>query len=273
MHVVRKSNLLKNCFIIPIHPEKYEYAYNLVKGNIPFFTYFIFTNRDEYEKFEMKHIFGNMFEKIILEDFGINLKMSREEGIITAKKFYALKTIYNSAKFENLIVIDAETEFLNKDIDKIERNIELVLSSNIIPCIYENSHSELVIGNSINVLPESWREKLLELTMQKKLSHWFTQGIPIYQKKYLKEFFETLGDFEKKLNFWTFDYVIFYLFLAYRRYTFLVNQGEICIFDNIGNLRENYVQLCVQKIVFEREKDKFINDNHSAFVIYALDRK
>jgi hypothetical protein len=269
---------MKYCFLIPIHPPKYNFTYNLIDENfIPFDTYFIFTNQHEYSLFLKKEIFEtDKYKKIILDiDCKVDLSWMhpRDNGIINAKKLHALNYIYRQTDYDAYLVIDTEVRFLNKN-NQPEKIIKSIIDSKIIPCAYNGSHAQTIISNSMLPLPAEWKPKLNELTLDMKLCHWFHESMPIYPRKYLDEFFEILGpSIEKRVNFWSFDYVIFYLFLAYKGYVTLEKYDNY-LFDKLGVYSHNpkYFRVWIPPIEYKNNSEEFDSNLNSVFAITQLDR-
>ena len=100
-------NKNKIAFIIPIHPPKFEFIYNLIKKintiNKCYDIFLVFSNETEYKSFKYK----NQFKIIILP------RMYKRNSIVTYKKFYALNFLKN--KYLYYIVCDSEIDIIEKN--------------------------------------------------------------------------------------------------------------------------------------------------------------
>lgn len=135
------------------------------------------------------------------------LRVTRDQGIINIKKFYALKRLQNDYKFS--IVVDSESELIKgvnlmKICEEFYENKILLANKTRCECDFINAQSK-----------KFFPPKRLE---NDELYFWFNQPC-IYKNDYLNEFWREFGchnlkDF-LKLNFYSFDFLIYGYFLLY----------------------------------------------------------
>lgn len=130
-------------------------------------------------------------------------------------------------------------------------------------------------GAAMSMLPGEWGVRLSEMTNGKRFLAWFT-NVPVYERKYLGEFFEVLGeDFYKKVTYHSFDYVIYYLFLAYKGYVSFervdVGLEYYPRADKFKEISEKYPLLWVTNRIYAGDPEYFGAHPH-VFMIFHLDR-
>jgi hypothetical protein len=207
----------------------------------------------------------------------------RHNSWINSKKLLGLKYINEQFDYEYIIICDSEIKFLKKNIDYYSL-IKSVCDKAII--LGTDLNGECNIIQSINskcisVLPNEWHNTLIEITNNKTFLAWFS-NIPIYEKKYLSEFFDTLGiNFIYKLSYFSFDYVIYYLFLCYKGYWKLQNikeygysDGLECSIDEkmFKDVSSKFPLLWVSNRIYIKCVDYIENKNCNVFIIFHLDR-
>ena len=179
------------------------------------------------------------------------------------------------------IICDAEIMFLNKKgtyeaIKKVCQRAEIMGTE----LIGDTEPVQTINQQSIRVLPYEWRQELKALTNHYRFIAWWS-NIPVYERKYLPEFFKILGsNYLGKLNFYSFDHVIYYLFLVYRGYwkfcpiekyghsVVLECSPYLNVFKDVSKhfplLWVNY-QTYVQDLMYFQE-------NPDVFMVFHLDR-
>ncbi len=278
-----------SCFLIPVHPKHYEYVYAIIRQqNCPFPIYFCFTDRKDYSTFEMKDALkSSQYHAIIIEDL-IRLDHETRQSFdrvgswINVKKLLGLKFIFKNTSFDHILIVDAEIRFIVPSINPSAMLYELFVqksvSSKVIIGTDLNGRSEVVQSinlSSMSVLPSNWLPRLSMLTNNGQFLAWWT-NVPIYERKYLKDFFNMIGDdFVDKLVYRSFDHVIYYLFLAFRGYISFINvpyglepSPYLSHFQEVYN---SYPLLWVNNKIYSKHKDWFI-DKPDIFMVFHLDR-
>ena len=214
--------------IIPIHPKHYNLIYNLIditskksENNIDIFL--IFSNEYDYNIFDKK----DFIKKIILPPTNTN-------NIVTYKKFYALETLKNQAKYDYFIVCDAEitiipenfnrTNILNK-INKIYEN-KLVYAGKV-----DNNQVERIIKDSASIFINNDVDELKNITYNFQLYYWWSD-LPVYKREHLTDFFSKIC--YNNIDWYHFDHKI------YLNYLILYHKFNIL---NISNLINHYWSL------------------------------
>jgi hypothetical protein len=209
----------KSCFLAPIHSAKFNYALNLIRSYNEFFDddhfYLVFASEDAEKEF--KNLDNSLkFRSIIYE----HRDASPDEGIISLKKFYGLKKVFDTTDFNNVAVIDVDTLFIKyKNYDELfERyNSDITLYSN-----KTNAVTKIIVELYNRLFNETDREKIKGILSGNKYFWW--NEIPIYDRKKYLEFYDYLdigNKFPNKLTIHDFDYIIYVYFLFVKDYAIL----------------------------------------------------
>ena len=205
----------KICFIMPIYPPHFRYANAFVRS---FFSFsfdlqadlaFVFTDKNEAQMFKHTNFTG-YYKSLILPKY---LRVSRDNGIINIKKFYALKKLYKI--YEYLIVVDSESEFVKN-----------VCLQNLCDDFYAQKRlfGNATICDASKIKNES-KKFFANIATTKAIPNddlyfWFNQPC-IYKGAFIEEFFHTanlqcLTDL-LNLNFFSFDFYVYgYFLLLYK---------------------------------------------------------
>jgi hypothetical protein len=297
----------KICFLIPIYPPHYNYLtfLNDLSEEHTFTIIFISTySRDkvlliDYLKENVKTSFNNI-DYIVLEENNNISKLIHtfydSKKIITIKKFYGLYHIINNKKydFHYIACIDSEIQFINAE--NIYGKFKLYCDRRI--AISGDTTIRNPVHNFLDVIhdecikfikTEEEKKVIQEHTKKGKLFFWFSD-INIYDVKILSKFFNyiefddnyvTFEKFINKLNFMSFDYVIyFYYCILYHNYRLLcmsdynikrnwsLEAAPYQIYDEVKKLM-NYTTNMVVKNCYTRNLEKFKNDE--PILLYHLD--
>lgn len=261
------------CFIMPIYPPHFGYANAFVRS---FFRFgfdlqadlaFVFTDKNEAQMF--KHInFNGYYKSLILPKY---LRVSRDNGIINIKKFYALKKLHKS--YEYLIIIDSESEII--------KNIHL---KNLCDEFYAQKRlfGNATICDASKIKNES--KKFFAPFVATKaipnddLYFWFNQPC-IYKGAFIEEFFRAtnlnrLIDL-LNLNFFSFDFYVYgYFLLLYK--DFQIENVEVVAdwgFLELTDFKpqsEKFKQFCFYQCNFYLQ-DRLNNDK--LFLIIQKDKQ
>ena len=277
------------CFLIPVHPKHYHYVYDIMNKSydVPFVCYILFTNRGEYELFGLKYVFGEeegKFRALFLEDLCALRDMwgefDRARSWINVKKLLGVRHLYRTTEFASILVVDAEVTFIPQK-EGVSHEALVKMSCDR-ACIIGTEHNgdapiiQKINHNAMSVLPRDWYDRMCELTNSRRFLAWFT-NIPIYERKYLGEFFEAVGeDFVRKLTYHSFDHVVYYLFLAYKGYVTLdrVDVGLECYphIDKFVQISGKYPILWVTNRIYINDPEYFMRHPHT-FIVFHLDRR
>ena len=220
------------CFIIPIHPPKYDLAYNLIKSynNLYGFNdlYCVFSSESD------KIIFDNKFD--IKYNF-IIIPPFHGEGIINFKKIWALNYIFEKTLYSIAAVIDCDSIFIKK-IDYEKEFKKILFSKTIYASLSKN---EYICSSSLSFFNEEDKNKILKnIKIEDNfLYFWFNQ-IPIYSKNEFLKMFKYLNLSEKIYNIkWAdFDFILYVYFLITQNLIFIkkINTNNIT--------QDSYLESC-----------------------------
>jgi hypothetical protein len=297
----------KICFLIPIYPPHYNYLtfLNDLSEEHTFTIIFICTySRDKALLIDclretVKTSFSNIDYIVLQENHNISKLIhifdDSKKGIITIKKFYGLYHIINNEKydFHYIACVDSEIQFINaKNIyDKFklycDRRIAICGDTTIRSHVHnflDTIHDECIKF----IKTEDEKKAIQEHTKEGKLYFWFSD-INIYDVKILPDFFNYIEfddtptrfvTFLSKMNFMSFDYVIyFYYCILYHNYRLLcmadynikrnwsLEAAPYQIYDEVKQLM-NYTTNMVIKNCYTRNLDKFKGDE--PILVYHL---
>jgi hypothetical protein len=279
-----------------VWPPHYHYLsfLNNLADNLEFDLYLILSYNDDLIKLKSLN-YKNVYKTIVLEEFvGKSIidnflnKPIEEQGIITFKKYFALDLL--KEKYEYLATCDSEIEFVSCDFvnEKFKNFCErkIIIGSTV--------DSPINVVNPFEILPQS---KLIEVVEKinktsaalfneeeiERISKfnfrfyfWFSD-IPVYDSKILIDFFNHINfnetqyeNFIKKLNYYTFDFIIYaYYCLMYKDYKTLnikdygisrnwsLESMPYDIYEEILKLK--YEPMCVIYNTYLENKDKLKN--------------
>lgn len=211
------ESINKSCFLAPIHIDKFEYGYNLVKTYNDLFNdcniYLVFSNQEYFDTFNKIYNDKNIKYRSIIytDEYDPFLK-----GIITLKKWFGLNYIYKNTDNQNVAVIDVDYLFIKKvdynllfhqylNNKKIHANFIKDESSNYI---------KNIIISCVKFFKESDQKTLSHLTHNFKLYFWFN-NICIYNKELYLKFLEYIN-YEKikhEISWFDFDYIVYCYYL------------------------------------------------------------
>jgi len=262
-------------FIIPIHPPKFHFIYNLTKKlniiNKCCDIVLIFSNENEYNKF----IYKDEFKTIILPP---NYKTN---NIVTFKKFHALNILKQNYSY--YIVCDSEIDIIDENFtyENILMKINEFYNSKKI-FSGESSNCQKIIQTSCNIFKSTDdKNKLKKLTKDYKLYYWWSD-LPVYKGSHLDDFFSKIN-YDMNFVWHHFDHKIYLNYLVlYYNFKF-INITPIIGIEwslesykdkNINNLeilkKHSYTFSWIVPWLFNKHK-KYIMKNGS-FLLYHLDR-
>ena len=304
------NNDNKVCFLIPIIEPHYKYLnfINNINSNYKFSIYFVSTTIIEREnlkiylkRYKKNKIYKNLMH-ICLEDNllikkYINDFNSKQNGIINIKKLYKLyylnKFFYK--RFHYIAVIDAEIMFI--DLNNLYHKFKKFCSNKIIICgnVSENKNIncvnvvERIHNNCLNFIKNTNHKSIINNETKNGYHYFWFSDIPIYNTKYLNNFFENIEfneneqkfkNFIKKMNFNTFDYVIYIYWCILRKHYRLIcmnnyninrfwslESSSYKIYKQVKN-KIGYTTNMVIANCYNNNKNKFIDNK--PILIYHL---
>jgi hypothetical protein len=266
--------------IIPIHPPKFHFIYNLIKKiniiNKCCDIVLVFSNKEDYNEF----IHKDKIEPIILKSD------NNTENIVTFKKFTALNILKDSYSY--YIVCDSEIDIIDNNFtyENIMMKINEFYNSKKIFSgkfrLNQNKVQEEITRTSCNIFKtEDDQNKLKTLSNDYKLFYWWSD-LPVYKASHLSDFFHKIN-FDMDLTWYHFDHKIYLNYLVlYHNFEFINIEPIIGINwslesyrdNNINNLeilkKHSYTFSWIDHRLFNKHKD-YLTKNGS-FLLYHLDR-
>lgn len=269
--------------IIPIHPPKYKFIYNLVeKSNIInkcCDVILVFSNDLEYNQFQYKDV----FKTLILPENYISKNM------VTFKKYYALRTLKQTYSY--YIICDSEIDIIDENfthenvVEKIKTIFDgkTIFAGNI---IFKNNtrvklYSTVIEYSSGIFKSDEDKMKLKHLTNDYSLYYWWSD-LPVVKGSHIDDFFSKIN-YDMDLDGHHFDHVIYlnYLLLyhnfKFTNITSLIGRNgslESYTGNNIKDwelLKENSCTFSwVVPKLFRVNKEYFLKNG--TFLLYHLDR-
>jgi len=275
-------NIENVAFLIPIHPPKYHYIYDLLNKinvkDIQIDIYLIFSNISDYESFNIK----NKIIPLILPECETNFGLIN--SVITYKKFFGLKKLADS-KYEYIICCDSEIDILcnNFTNENINHKIKQIFDNKKIyagEC--DDSYIVDITRSSSEIFPDNY-DHLKRITNNFTLYFWWSD-LPVYRTSDIKPFFDIITqDKINSLRFSQFDYII------YQYYLILFHDFEVVNTTPITNIKWSLEMLytddmsILNKLLdinygfswntgrFYRLNQNFI-ESHKGFIAYHIDR-
>ena len=272
------SNENSIALVIPIHPPKFNFIYNLKKKimtiNKCCDIFLVFSNENEYNQF----IHKEEFKTIILPPNCVT------NNIIIFKKFYALNILKKNYSY--YIVCDGEIDIIDENFTyenilmKINKfyNSKKIFSGEI-----NSNHQRAIIQISSNIFKSADdKNKLKNLTNNYNLYYWWSD-LPVFKGSHLDDFFSKIKyneifvkrHFDHKIYL---NYLVLYHNFEFINITPIIGKKwslESYEDDNINNLeilkKHSYTFSWIVPGLFNKHK-KYLKKNGS-FLLYHLDRK
>ena len=233
------------CFLVPIHPPKFEYGLEFLKSYNQYYNddhvYLVFSSEDDLEAFDQ--LAGDLRYRSI-----VHYKV-KTACPVTEKKYYGLQYIFNFTEFENVGVVDIDSKFTQTvDYPRLfeEYNQRGVFWGNN----YEWAPTP-IIASPLKFFPQEDQIKLVEILEGCRVYFWFND-LPVYNKKYFLDFIEYINynNRYKELVWFDFDYNIYAYYLLVKG-LFTVKPFMIDTVTPLNNifLEDQYI---IPKDVFSR---------------------
>jgi len=239
---------MKTCIIIPCWLPKIQSLRDYLHSigyNEKTAIYIAVSNAYE------KNIFENMFQKIpnlmffdvekylIDNKFFISKERLKENCVINLKKFATLHMCLNLG-YNYMLCFDSDTKNLG-NIEKLTEQAITNYNKRVYFGIDTTDNAYLTINYE--------SAKLSNCNKYLNIYAWFFD-IPIYEKQDLKDFFEYFGDFEnlaQKLNWHSFDHLVYMYFLLKTDKAKIINYRneaqevpEFLSLYNLEKIKEKY---------------------------------
>ena len=233
------------CFLVPIHPPKFEYGIEFVKSYNQYYSddhvYLVFSSEDDSEEF-YKLANGLRYKSIV------HYKV-KTPCPVTEKKYYGLQYIFNFTQFENVGVVDIDSVF-TRTVDYPQ----LFEAYNQRGIFWGNNYDWSpvpIIASPLKFFPQDDQKKLNTILEDCRIYFWFND-LPVYNKKYFLDFIQYI-DYNsryKELVWFDFDYNIYAYYLLVKG-VFTIKPFMIDPVTPLNNifLEDQYI---IPKTVFSR---------------------
>ena len=200
-------------YICPLYDMKNHFALGLelarskLKHKVTGDFYFVFSNKEQQEKFfSLLDDDKNAFKYLIIPS-----KYDVYKAKVITKKFYALRKLMYA--YDYLIIVDSESRFIKMfDSDNLCNEIWNNHNTLVANKSYDGYFIQRVCYKNMGLMNN---KKLLEETENFLYNYWFNE-IQVYKCSVLQKFFLWLKNFdiEKILNEWScFEYYVFAAYL------------------------------------------------------------
>ena len=210
-------NNMTSCFLAPIHAPKFNDGLHFIKSYNQYYRddhiFLVFSSNAEKEQFAILAN-GLRYRSIVCDQI-------KSSGIITEKKYYGLIHIFQNTNFENVGVVDVDTEFF-KTVDYSDLFIKY-------------NERGILWGNDYEFCPDPMTKspaKFFNIEDQAiiasrssnfRVYFWFND-IPVYNRSYFLDFIKYI-DYENRcseLTWVDFDFMIYGYYLLLKDY-FIIN--------------------------------------------------
>ena len=278
------NNLNKCAIIIPIHPPKYNYGYEILnflneqqtEPDTDF--YFIFSNINDKNIFSKNLKNDKYFKYILLSDFTLISDFTQEHNsghIVNIKKLYAISILYK--KYDFISAMDSEIKLKNNkfyDGMKDITNKKIVIGGDTL-----STETHNIIKDSLYLTEETnYHDKLKELSNNFQIYTWWNL-LPVINCNNVEHFLtwinfkkDNLQKFEKGFDHIAYDYfcILFY------NYKLILIPGIKVSLENADTSIYEYIDKNVCKLYWVAhnayiQNPKYYDDNNF-LIIYHMDR-
>ena len=208
-----KMNIDNVALIIPTYPQHYTYIYNLLdklkSNNITIDIYLVFSNTAEYDLFTMK----TEINQLILPESTIT------HSIVTFKKFFGLKHLSTTDKYDYFICCDSESDIIPETFtrDNINNKIKSIFENKKIYSGHTKCWVNDVNSECAKLFPNDYENLRVKMQDFHLFSWW--SDVPVYRRSDLLHFFDLIN--YDNITRYHFDYLI------YQNYLILYHEFEI----------------------------------------------
>jgi hypothetical protein len=242
------------CTLVPIHPPKFHYAYNLLNSHIANCNdslYFIFTNDID------KNLFVHNIEEDKIQKFSsivLDPELNRYSNIITVKKLYGVDIL--SKIYQYVAIFDSETLFV-KPFDNYSTYKQIDSSRIFKGNIRKNSNH---LRNLATYMGYENNENLINQT-ENFTQYWWFNEICVYESEKFKEFYQWYRSHPNytlmQNKFECFDYLLYSIWLICNK-GYNVKKYMQNIICNGAMIETNYSDNATS-YAFESVQDRNIN--------------
>jgi len=231
----------KVALLIPSYPNHYQILYNLLEkfntNHISIDIYVIFSNKEDYEKFEQK----DRIKPIIAEN------VPQDRSIIEYKRLYGLKKMINTS-YSYIISCVSETDIIPENFtqENIMRKIDDIFNKkNLYGAVTsDNKLFTEIMTVAGSVFTGNDHHKLKSETKNLTLYTYF-YDIPVYKREYIQDFLDKINYDTLKLTWYHFDNLMHNNYLIVHREfkvvdisAFVEEKGNGPLFKTRENVRK-----------------------------------
>ena len=221
--------------LIPVYPKHYQLVYSILNtlknNNIQIDVHLIFSNRDDYNIFEMKE----MIKEIIAEN------VPNDNTVIEYKKFYGLNHMINTP-YDYIILCDSESDIIPENFtkDNITAKIEGRFNNKKLYGIAFTTHSytgmiKQIMGACANVFKGDDYKKIESATKNLTL-YTFYYDIPVYKREHIQNFLDKVSYNTLKLTWFHFDDLMYDYYLIVTQGFEIVDVTQIASDNDVNGM-------------------------------------
>lgn len=259
-------------FVIPIHPPKYHYMYNLLcklQDNKIFIDIFVvFSTQKDYELFTMK---DSIRPFVITDPF-------ETKCIVTFKKFFGLKKLSQS-KYDYIICCDSEIDIILDNFTAENMNTKI---ANIFKrkTIFAGKLVSDATIKPAELFPKYYY-RIKQATQDFSLFFWWSD-LPVYRTSDLVPFFEMIN--YDNITYFHFDYIIYQYYLVLFHNFIIINTTPITnthwSLEGLNTSDKAILYKLLEigydfswntNMLYTLDDNKSFIDSHKGFIIYHLD--
>ena len=210
------------CFLAPIHAPKFNYGLNFIKSYNQFYSddhiFLVFSSQAERYQFAQLAK-GLRYQSIVYDN------PRSVDGIITEKKYYGLRYIFNFTDIINVGVVDVDTDFF-RTVDYSELFANYYQRGIIWGNPYDFCPTPIAEG-PLRFFNNEDKKKLIKITQNCRAYFWFND-IPVYNRTHFLNFLKYINYNKrcKELIWFDFDFIPYAYYLLAKGY-FKLNPFEI----------------------------------------------
>jgi hypothetical protein len=221
------ENIDNVALLIPVHPKHYTLMYallNKLKDNkINIDIYCIFSNKGEYDTFEMK----DMVKEIIPES------VPEDKSVVEYKRLYGLKLMINT-KYDYIISCVSETDIIPENFTKenITKKLNDIFINKRLYGVNMPITKDIMVACA-NVYTGEDYKKIETATKNLSLYTYF-YDVPVYKREHIPNFLDKIKYDTLKLTWFTFDNLMYDYYLISTHDFTIVDTSEFARDDLNG---------------------------------------
>lgn len=206
-------NISQSCFLAPIHEPKFKDGLHFIKSYNQYYQddhiFLVFSSNAEAIKFSALAK-GLRYRSIVCNQI-------KSSGVITEKKYFGLIYIFQNTNFENVGVVDVDTEFF-----KTVNYSELFVKYNQRGILWGNDYEfcpDPMTKSPAKFFNFNDQQVIASRSSNLRVYFWFND-IPVYNRKYFLDFIKYINYQERcsELTWVDFDFMLYGYYLLLKGY-------------------------------------------------------